>query len=132
MESLLQLYQTVIVPAIVYSCETWIKCETDNSKLNQIQISLLRRILKLSISTPLVSIYIETIILSLNLECEKCQLIYLWKLLNKKDQSNDIAKLQLNEFSQNQNNLLHHIKGLIKKFNIPAAHIDLQNISKSK
>ena len=86
--------------------------------------------LKLPIPTPLVSIYIETGILPLNLECEKCQLMYLWTLLNKKDQSNDIVKMQLNEFSQNQNNLLNYITGLIKKFNVPTAHIDLQNISK--
>ena len=38
----------------------------------------------------------ETGILALNLDCEKCQLMYLWTLLNKKDQSNDIAKMQLN------------------------------------
>ena len=56
MESLFKLYHAVIVPAIVYSCETWIKCETDYSKLNQIQISVLKRILKLPISTPLASI----------------------------------------------------------------------------
>ena len=72
----------------------------------------------------------ETGILPLNLECEKHQLIYLWTLLNKKDQSNDIANMQLSEFSQNKNNLLNHITGLIKKFNIPTAHIDLKNISK--
>ena len=77
MESLFKLYHAVIVPAIVYSCETWIKCETGNSKLNQIQISILRRILKLPISTPLVSIYTETRILPLNLECAKRQLICL-------------------------------------------------------
>ena len=93
-ESLFQLYHAVIVPAIAYSSETWIKCETDNSKLNQIQISALRRVLKLSISTLLVSIYTETAILPLNLECEKGQLIYLWTLLNKKDQSKDIANMQ--------------------------------------
>ena len=75
-ESLFELYHTVIVPAIVYICETWIKCETDNSKLNQIQISVLRRILKLPISAPLVRIYIETGILPLSWECEKRQLIY--------------------------------------------------------
>ena len=126
MESLFKLYHAVIVPAIVYSCETWIKCETDNSKLNQIQISVLRRILKLPISTPLVSIYIE--ILPLNLECEKCQLIYLRTVLNKTDQSNDIENMQLHEFSQNKNNLLNHITELIKKFYIPTAHTDLQNI----
>ena len=40
--------------------------------------------------------------------------------------------MQLSEFSQSKNNLLSHIKGLIKKFSIPAAHIDLQNISKGK
>ena len=57
--------------------------------------------------------------------------MYLLTLLNKKDQGNDIAKIKLNEFSQNQNNLLNHITGLIKKFNIPTAHTDLQNSSKS-
>ena len=55
MEFLFKLYHTVIVPAIVYSCETCIKCETDNIKLNRIQISALRTILKLPISTPLQS-----------------------------------------------------------------------------
>ena len=127
MESLFKLYHAVIVPAIVYICETWIKCETDNSKLNQIQISVLRRILKLPMSTSLVSIYVETGILPLNWECEKRQLIYWWTLLNKKDQSSDRANMQLSKFSQNKNNLLNDITGLIKKFNIPTAHIDLQN-----
>ena len=132
MESLFKFYHAVVVPAIVNSCETWVKSKTDSSKLNQIQISVLRRILKLPISTPLVSIYIETRILPLNLECEKRQLMYLWTLLNKTDQSNDIATISLRKFSQNKSNLLSHITGLIKKLNIATAHIDLQNISKSK
>ena len=40
--------------------------------------------------------------------------------------------MQLSKFSQNKNNLLNHITGLIKKFNIPTSHMDLQNISKGK
>ena len=60
MECLFKLYHAVIVSAIVYSCGTWIECETGNSKLNQIQISALRRILQLLISTPIVIFYIET------------------------------------------------------------------------
>ena len=79
-----------------------------------------------------VSSYIETAILLLNLEFEKCQLMYLWTFLNKKDQSKDIANILLSEFSQNKSNLLNHITGLIKKFNIPTPHIDLRNISKGK
>ena len=43
--------------------------------------------------TPLVSIYIETGILPLNSECEKRQLMRLWTLLTKKDQSNDTANI---------------------------------------
>ena len=66
------------------------------------------------------------------MECEKHQSIYLWTLLNEKYQSNDIAHMQLSEFIQNKNNLLNHITGLLKKFNILTAHIDLQNISKRK
>ena len=72
----------------------------------------------------------ETGILPLILERDKRQLIYSWTLLNKKDQRNDIANMQLIEFGQNKNNLLNHVTGLIKKFNIPTAHIDLKNISK--
>ena len=67
MESLIKLYYAVVVHAIVYSCETPAKCETANSKLNQIQVSVLRRILKLPTSTPLVGIYTEIEILPLNL-----------------------------------------------------------------
>ena len=97
MASLFKLYNTLIFAAIFYSCETWIKYETDNCKLNQIQISALRRILKSPISTPLASVtiqvYMETGILPLNLEYEKRLLIYLWTLLNKTNQSNDIVKI---------------------------------------
>ena len=89
MESLFKLYDTVTVPAFFFYCETWIKCETDNSELNQIKISVIRRILKLPVSNPLVGIYIETGISPLSLECEKRQLMYLWTLLNKKGESND-------------------------------------------
>ena len=87
-ESLFKLYDTVTVPAFFYNCEIWIKYETDNSELNQIHISVIRRILKVPVSNSLVGIYIETGILPLNLECEKGQLMYLCTLLNKKDQSN--------------------------------------------
>ena len=53
-------------------------------------------------------------------------------MLNEKDQSNDIVNMQLSEFRQSKNNLLNHITELIKKFNIPTAYMDLQDISKGK
>ena len=58
--------------------------------------------------------------------------MYLWTLVNKKDQSKNIANIQLSKFSKNKNTLLNHITRLIKKFNIPTAHIDLQDVSKGK
>ena len=68
MASLVKLYHTVIVPAIVCSCKP---CKTNNIKLYKIQISVLRSILKLPISTLLVKFYIETAIFLLNLDSEK-------------------------------------------------------------
>ena len=82
MPALLNLYKSCIIPVLIYGCETWISTTEDISKLAQIQLSAIRRILKIPASTPLVSIYIETGELSIILECEKRQLTHLWVLLN--------------------------------------------------
>ena len=44
MESLFKLYRAIIDPAIVYTCETWIKCEEVFN--NNITIERLKQIVK--------------------------------------------------------------------------------------
>ena len=60
MQALLNLYKSYTIPALIYACETWISTTEDVSELTQIQLSAIRRIPKMPISTPLVGIYIET------------------------------------------------------------------------
>ena len=86
MQTLLNLYKSCIIPALICDCETWIPTTEDISKLTQIQLSVIRSILKIATSTPLVSIYMETGELPIILECEKRQLTYLWVLLNSENQ----------------------------------------------
>ena len=116
MQTLLNLYKSYIIPALIYGCETWILTTECKSKLTQMQLSAIRRILKIPTSTPLVSIYIETGELPIILECEKRQLKYLWVLLNSENQIKDMLDIQLREYKCNAGSLANHLLHLLKKF----------------
>ena len=114
MQTLLNLYKSCIIPALIYGYETWIPTTEDISKLIQMQLSAIRRILKIPTSTPLVSIYMETGELPIILECGKRQLTYLWVLLNSKIQIKDILDIQLKEYKSNTGSLANHLLHLRK------------------
>ena len=59
METLLKLYYSCVIPALLYDCETWILNSPEIRNLNRIQINTLRKILKLSTSNPIPIIYSE-------------------------------------------------------------------------
>ena len=101
--------ESCISPALIYACKTWIPTAEDISKLTQIQLSAIRRTLKIPTSTPLVSIYMETGELSIILECEKRQPTYLWVLLNSENQIKDIIDIQLKEHKSNTGSLANHL-----------------------
>ena len=115
MQTLLNLYKSYIIPALIYECETWILTTEYKSKLTQMQLSAIRRIFKIPTSTPLVSIYIETGELPIILECEKRQLKYLWVLVNSENQIKDMLDIQLKEYKCNTGSLANHLLHLLKK-----------------
>ena len=47
METLLKLYYSCVIPALLYGCETWILDSPEIKHLNRIQVNTLRKILKL-------------------------------------------------------------------------------------
>ena len=114
MQTLLNLYKSCIIPALIYGCETWIPTTKDISKLAQIQLSVIKRISKIQTSTLLVSIYIKTGELPIILECEKRQLTYMWVLLNSENQIKDILDIQLKEYKSNTGSLANHLLHLLK------------------
>ena len=50
--TLIKLYQTTILPALLHGCETWYINREDIKKLTDIQFTIIRTMLNLPISTP--------------------------------------------------------------------------------
>ena len=130
MQTLLNLYKSCIIPTLIYGCETWIPATKDKSKLTQMQLSAIRRILKIPTSTPLVSIYIETGELPIMLECEKRQLTSLWVLLDSENQIKDILDIQLKEYKSNTGSLANRLLHLLKKIDIKESLSYIASLSK--
>ena len=132
MQALLNLYKSCIIPALIYDCETWIPTTEDISKLTQIQLSVIRSILKIATSTPLVSIYMETGELPIILECEKRQLKYLWVPLNSENQIKNILDIQLKEYKSNTGSLANNLLHLLQKHDIKESPSYIASLSKNK
>ena len=59
MITILKLYKSTIIPSLLYGCETWIPTENDKQNLLNIQLSIIRKIVKALKSTPEISLYGE-------------------------------------------------------------------------
>ena len=89
MKTPLKLYYSCVIPALLYGCETSILNSLKIEHLNRIQINTLRKMLKLSTSTPIPIIYFDIGEIKIQFRFHERQLLYLWKLVNQKDQAND-------------------------------------------
>ena len=97
-KTLLNIYKSSLIPTLTYGCEIWIPITEDISKLIQIQLLAISRLLKIPTLTPLVSIVLETTELPIILEFKKRQLTYLWVLRSSENQTKDILDIQLKEY----------------------------------
>jgi len=118
MKSLLQLYKSSIIPSLLYGCETWTLTTEQEKYIYNIQLTTLRRILKVPNSTPIPAILGETGEIPITLEIEFRKLKHLWKILNTNDQDNDIAILQKQKYNKNKNSIINNTLTIINKYNI--------------
>ena len=98
METLLKLCYSRVIPALLYGCETWVLNYLEIKHVNRIQINTLRKILKLPTATPIPVIYSATGEIPIELRFHERHLLYLWKPVNKKDQANDVYRIQSHEY----------------------------------
>jgi hypothetical protein len=85
MQSLLCLYKSCIVPAMIHGCESWLDLYRWENTLEVIQNKCLKRILKSAEGTPTWAIRAELGILPIICNVEKSQLMYLQKILKWPD-----------------------------------------------
>ena len=116
MINILKLYKSTIIASLLYGCKTWIPTVNDKQNLLNIQLSIIKKIVKDPKPTPKISLYGEIGELSINFIIDKKQIMYLRKLLTSKTQVNDTTKIQL-EYP-NKNNFVTYIYSLRTKYNI--------------
>ena len=118
METLLKLYYSCVIPALLYGFETWILNSPEIKHLNRIQINTLRKILKLSTSTPIPITFSEIGEIPIQFRFHERQLLYLWKLVDKKDQANDVYRIQSHEYKTNRGSITSYYKRLLVTYGI--------------
>ena len=116
MINILKLYKSTIIASLLYGCKTWIPTVNDKQNLLNIQLSIIKKIVKDPKPTPKISLYGEIGELSIDFIIDKKQIMYLRKLLTSKTQVNDTTKIQLED--PNENNIVTYIYSLQTKYNI--------------
>ena len=85
-ESLLILYTSVFVPRLIYNCEAWYGLTIKEINiLRTAQLNFLRCMLEVPKGTPTAALYLELGILPINFEIEIKHLLYLKRILDKKN-----------------------------------------------
>ena len=100
--------------------------------LKRIQINTLRKIIKLSTSNPIPIIYSEIVEIPIQFRFHERQLLYLWKLVNKKDQANDVYRIQSHEYKTNTGSAASYYKQLLVTYDITTNENGLSKTSKAK
>ena len=77
MMSILKLYKSTIISSLLYGCKTWIPTVNDKQNLLNIQLSMIRKIVKALKLTPKISFYGEIGELPIDFIINKKQIIYL-------------------------------------------------------
>ena len=85
MINILKLYKSTIIASLLYGCKTWIPTVNDKQDLLNIQLSIIKKIVKDPKPTPKISLYGEIGELSIDFIIDKKQIMYLRKLLTPKD-----------------------------------------------
>ena len=109
--------KSTIIHSLLYCCEKCIPTENDKQNLFNIQLSIIRKIVKTPKSTPKWSLYGEIGEIPIDKkQKDKKQIMYLRKLLTSKIQVNEITKIQLE--NPNKKNIVTYIYSLLVKHNI--------------
>ena len=130
--TLIKLYQTKILPALLYGCETRYINKEDIKELTNIQFTIIRTILKLSISAPKPALLGEIRELPIELNINERKLMYLHKAITSKTRINDISHIQIEEYNNNKESIINQNIILLEKHNINETKQTISLMTKSK
>ena len=82
---LLQLHESIIIPTMLYNAETWVLNKTERKEVDKMDIWALKKMFNLPITTPTAAIIVTLGKLFASIRIEVKQLLYLQKVLKKKN-----------------------------------------------
>ena len=129
---LIKVYQTTILPVLWYGCETWYVNREDIRNLTQIQFTIIKTILKLSISTPKLALLGEIRDFPRELNIEERELMCLHEVITSKARINDISHIQIEEYSNNKENITNQNMKLLEKYDLNETKEVINLMKKSK
>ena len=129
---LIKVYQTTILPVLWYGCETWYINREDIRELTEIQFTIIKTILKLSISTPKLALLGEIRDFPRELNIEERELMYLHEVITSKARINDISHIQIEEYSNNKENITNQNMKLLEKYDLNETKEVINLMKKSK
>ena len=129
---LIKVYQTTILPVLWYGCETWYINREDIRELTEIQFTIIKTILKLSISTPKLALIGEIREFLRELNIEERELMYIHEAITSKARINDISHIRIEEYSNNKESITNQNMELLEKYDINEIKEVINLMKKSK
>ena len=129
---LIKVYQTTILLVLWYRRETWYINREDIRELTQIQFTIIKTILKLSISTPKLALLGEIREFPRESNIEERELMYLHEAITSKARINDISHIRIEEYSNHKENITNQSMKLLEKYDINETKEVINLMKKSK
>ena len=126
----LTLFESTVIPTLLYGCETWSLGKTIEGKLEQLQLKSLRRILQVPKSTPIPAFYIEAGILPIKYQIDIKKLNYLYKIVNMEE--NRWQNYTYKQITAWYNNIGHQWIGQTQNYELWYTLNDIRQMTKNK
>ena len=129
--NLLTLYQSAVIPRLIYNCEAWSNLKAkDYQVLQKLQLNFLKRVTDVPRTTPNAALFLELGVWPVQYIIEQRQLLHLKRILDRDNR--DPVWLPYKEMLKYEfePNWANNILGLREKYNLPLKDLNIQKLSK--
>ena len=119
-----KLFETCLMPAIIYGLEVWRRsAATETKEISKIQVSALKQILHLSKSAPNIGILYETGIWPIKERIEYSRMMLFHSIMNSNDERISKKIIEQQRKEKLKNTMHERVKGISKELEINIAKV---------
>ena len=119
-----KLFETCLMPAIIYGLEVWRRsAATETKEISKIQVSALKQILRLSKSAPNIGILYETGIWPIKERIEYSRMMLFHSIMNSNDERISKKIIEQQQKEKLKNTMQERVKDISKELEINIAKV---------